>query len=283
MSQSLTIDRAAPPETVAPGERRSLPAAGRYGAALALVALAIGCGYVLEPLIGAANLTLVFVPPVLGAAIWLGWGSSLVATLASVLAFDFFFTEPRYSLVMAKPADIWAAGLLLAIATAVSTLAAEARRRERLAQRAAGQAEALAALADIVIRDAPTHEVLAAAAEALHQIFRAPSMIVLQLAGALRPVASAGGARMTPAEEEAAKGVLESRLRARADTYPYPRSAFDFWPVETAGGRPCVIGVSFLQSGSGRPAAPERFIDSVAAYVAVALDRQDRIRAGGAR
>jgi K+-sensing histidine kinase KdpD len=282
MSQSLTMDRE-PPETAASGGNRTLPAAGRYAAALVLVAIATGCGFVLEPLTGAANLTLVFVLPVMGAAIWFGWGPSLVATLAGVLAFDFFFTEPRYSLVIARPADIWAAGLLLVIATAVSTLAAESRRRERAAKRAVEQTEALAALAHVVIEGAPTHEILAAAANSLQRIFLAPSVIVLQLAGALRPVASAGGARMTPAEEEAAKGVLESRLRARAETYPYPKSAFDFWPVETGGGRPCVIGVSFLQSGSGRPATPEHFIDTVAAYVAVALDRQDRIRVGGTR
>ncbi|MDB5479915.1 MAG: hypothetical protein JWO83_968 [Caulobacteraceae bacterium] len=273
MSDLLTAQRA-PSQTAETDERHPMPAAAQYGASLLFVAVATGCGFILEPLIGAANLTLVFVLPVMAAATSFGWGQSVVATVASVLAFDFFFTEPRYSLVIARPADLWAAGLLLVIAAGVSTIAAESRRRERAARWAAEQAEALQGLAHLVIHSGPTPEILNAAAGALHQIFRAPSVIFIQLAGALRPVASAGGARITPAEEEAARGALESHLRVRADTYPYHKSAFDFWPVEAPGGRACVIGVGFVQAGRSRPAAPERFIEIVAAYLTTALERE---------
>jgi K+-sensing histidine kinase KdpD len=275
MSDSLTVERA-PSAATEGGEKRPLPAAAQFGAALLFVAVATGCGFILEPLIGAPNLTLVFVLPVLAAATLFGWGPSLVATIASVLAFDFFFTEPRYSLAIARPADIWAAGLLLVIAAVVCTIAAESRRRERAARRAADQAEALQGLAHLVIHASPTPEILAGAATALHLIFRAPSVVFLQLAGALRPIASAGGATITEAEVEAASGVVETRLPARADTYPYHRSSFDFWPVETTDGRACVIGVGFVQAGQTRPATPERFIEIVAAYLATTLAREDR-------
>ena len=275
MSESLTTERAAPGTAEAP-ESRPLPAAGQYGASLLFVAIATGCGFILEPLMGAANLTLVFVLPVMAAASLFGWGPSLVATVASVLAFDFFFTEPRYSLVIARPADVWAAGLLLAIAASVSTIAAESRRRERAARWSAEQARALQTLAHLVIHSAPTPEILPAAAATLHQIFRAPSVIFIQLAGALRPVASAGRAKITDAEEEAAKGVVESGVRARAETYPYHKSTFEFWPVATPDGRACVIGVSFVQAGRSRPAEPERFIEIVAAYLTTALEREAR-------
>lgn len=275
MSDSLTAEPA-PAATAETPERRPLSAAAQYGASLLFVAVATGCGFIVEPLMGAANLTLVFVLPVMAAATSFGWGPSLVATVASVLAFDFFFTEPRYSLVIARPADIWAAALLLVIAASVSTVAAESRRRERAARWAAEQAQALQALAHLVIHTAPTPEILSTAATALHQIFRAPSVIFIQLAGALRPLASAGGARITEAEEEAAKGAFESRLHTRADTYPYHKSTFEFWPVETPDGRGCVIGVGFAQAGRDRPAAPERFIEIVAAYLATTLEREAR-------
>lgn len=279
MPESLTADRGSPPRFES-AESRSLPAAAQYGASLLFVALATGCGFILQPLIGAANLTLVFVLPVIAAATLFGWGPSLVATAAGVIAFDFFFTEPRYSLLMARPADIWAAGLLLVIAATVSTIAAESRRRERAAQWAAEQAQALQDLAHLVIHSAPTPEILSAAATALHQIFRAPSVIFIQLAGALRAVASADGARITPAEEEAAKGAVDSHLHIRADTYPYHKSTFDFWPMETFDGRACVIGVGFVQAGRSRPAAPERFVEIVAAYLTTALEREARKQPG---
>ena len=275
MSESLTTEPA-PSRRADTSEGRSLPAVGQYAASLIFVAVATGFGFSLEPLMGAANLTLVFVLPVMAAATLFGWGPSLVATGASVLAFDFFFTEPRYSLVIARPADLWAAGLLLVIAASVSTIAAESRRRERAARWSAEQARALQTLAHLVIHSAPTSEVLPAAAATLHQIFRSPSVIFIQLAGALRPLASAGGGKITQAEEEAASGVVEAGVRVRAETYPYHKSSFDFWPVKTPEGRACVIGVSFVQAGRSRPVEPDRFIEIVAAYLTTALEREAR-------
>jgi K+-sensing histidine kinase KdpD len=274
MSESLTVTPGASGDAVADTdarESRQPSLVTRYGAALLFVAAATGCGFILEPLIGAPNLTLVFVLPVLAAATGFGWGPSLVATLASVVAFDFFFTEPRFSLAIASSSDICAAALLLVIAASVSTIAAQSRRRELAARWAAEQAQALQVLAHAVIESAPRSEVFAAAAVALHRIFRAPSVIFMQQGDALRLVARAGGAVITSAEEEAAKGVLDAGLHARADTYPYDRSTFDFWPSETPGCAPCVVGVSFLKAGRARPAELEPLIEIVSAYVASAL------------
>ena len=251
----------------------SPPVVARYGASLLFVAVATGFGFAVEPLVGAPNLTLIFVLPVIAAATAFGWGPSLFATVLSVLAFDFFFTEPRYSLVIASAADIWAAALLLVIATIVSAVAAESRRREQAARQAADQALALQALAHVVIQSEPRPEILSAAATALTRIFGAPSVVLMPWAGELQSVASAGGATLTDADDEAAKGALETRLHTRAEDYPYNKSAFDFWPVETRTGRGCVIGVGFIASGRPRPAAPDRFIEIVGAYLAAALER----------
>jgi two-component system sensor histidine kinase KdpD len=235
------------------------------------VALAAAIAFGVEDQVGAPNVTLILVLPVIAAATAFGWGPSLAAIVASVLAFDFLFTEPRYSLVIASPSDIWAAGLLLAIATIVSAVAAESRRRQLAAGRAAEQAQALQTLAHVVIQAGPDPEILAAAATALNQIFRAPSVIYMRQGPALRPVASAGGARMTAAEEEAAISARDSGLRSRAETYPYAASEFDFWPVESSGDCRWVLGVSFMNSGRARPEAPDRFIEIVGAYLAAAL------------
>jgi len=279
MSDSTVEGRGAlrePDGASGPQEDRSelspqLPLAAQYGVSLLFVALATGLAFIVENLISAPNLTLIFVLPVMAAAMFFGWGPSLAAVVAGVLAFDFFFTEPYFSFRIASPSDLWAAALLLVIAAAVSTLAAESRRRTLEARRAAEQAQALQALAHVVIQARPQSEVIEAAAIALNWIFRAPSVIFMNKAGALRPVASAGGAKITSAEHDAAKGVLETHLPALAETYPFDRSRFDFWPVATSKDFSCVIGVDFTQSERGRPAAPARFVDIVGAYLATAF------------
>jgi len=248
-----------------------LSAVAPYGASLVFVAAATVVAFGLEAPVGAPNLALVFVLPVIAAASLFGWGPSLLATVLGVLAFDFFFTEPRYSLVISRPSDIWSAVLLLVIAAVVSAVAAESRRRELAARRSAEQATALQSLAHVVIQAGSPAEILAAAATALARIFRAPAVVFVDQAGELRLAASAGGARLTAAEEEAAKGTLDLNLPTHAETFPYPMATFDFWPVVTPRGRRCVIGVGWAASGRSRPAHPDRFIEIVGAYLAAAL------------
>jgi K+-sensing histidine kinase KdpD len=247
-----------------------MPVAAQYAVSLLFVALATGLAFIVEHLIGAPNLTLIFVLPVVAAATFFGWGPSLIAVAAGVLAFDFFFTAPFYSLRIASPSDLWATGLLLVIAAIVSTLAAESRRRAVEANRAVEQAQALQSLAHLVIDSRPLPDIIDAAASALTKIFRSPAVIFMGQPGALRSVASAGGAKITSAEAEAAKGAVDTKLPARAQIYPYDRSAFDFWPVVLANGV-CVIGLDFTHSGRERPAKPERFVEIVGGYLAAAV------------
>ncbi|HEY2753072.1 DUF4118 domain-containing protein [Phenylobacterium sp.] len=249
-----------------------LPIAARYVLALMFVAVATLLAFVVDNLITAPNLTLVYVLPVIGAAVAFGWGPSLAAAVAGVLAFDFFFTEPKLSFLIYSPSDLWAAALLLVVAAIVSTLAAQARSRAVEAQRAAEQAQALQALAHVIIQDRPQGEVLDAAATTLGDIFRAPAVIFMDRGGVLRPVASVGRPKIALAEEMAARGALETGLPARAGVYPYDDSKLDVWPVTGRGGAAMALGVNF--SGRERPLAPERIVDVVAAYLAIALGSQ---------
>lgn len=255
-----------------PGDSaRRIPLAAQYAASLALVAAATVLAFIVAQLIAAPNLTLIFVLPVVVAATSFGWGPALAAAAAGVLAFDYFFTAPFYSFRITSPSDLWAAGLLLAIAAIVSGVAAEARRRSIEARLAAAQAQALQALAHVVIGSRPSKQILQAAATALNQIFAAPSVIFMARGAGFVPVATAGSPKLTAAEEEAARGALASHAPLRSEMYPYDRSKFDFWPVTTPAGFQCVVGVDFTRAGRERPAAPERFVEVVSGYLAAAF------------
>src|SRR4051812_97785 len=66
------------------------------------------------------NLSLIFVVPVIIAGVAFGLGPSVFSALLGALAYNFFLTEPRYSLVVNAPADIWAIGLLFLVGLVVS-------------------------------------------------------------------------------------------------------------------------------------------------------------------
>lgn len=245
---------------------RPLPILVQYGAALLLVAVATVLAFVATQVVAAPSLTLIFVIPVVIAATSLGWGPSVAAIIASILAFDFFFTQPYFTFRMTEPSEIWAAGLLLVTAAIVSTVAGQSRRRASESRRAAEQAQALQALAHSVIEDRPQQEIVQAAATALSRIFAAPAVIYSETKGGIRVEATAGNAAVSDAEAKAVTSTLETRLHLRGETYPNDQSNFDFWPVATPTGR-YVLGVDFKNSASERPSDPERFIDIVGAYV----------------
>src|SRR5512141_3501690 len=81
--------------------RRTSPIVS-YLASLTMVGAAGVVAFVVEHIVQASNLSLVFVLPVVIAAAAFGWGPSLTAAVAGVAVFDFFFIEPRFTFVVAS-------------------------------------------------------------------------------------------------------------------------------------------------------------------------------------
>jgi K+-sensing histidine kinase KdpD len=253
-----------------------LPILLQYGASLVLVAAATLVAFVAYNVVAVPDLTLIFVLPVVVAATTFGWGPSVAAVITSVLAFDFFFTRPYFTLRMTDPSEIWAAALLLVTAAITSAVAGQSRQRAFEARRAADQAQALQDLAHAVIGERSQKEILQAAATALSRIFAAPAAIFSATDGRLRTEAVAGGATVAEGESKAAKHVLEIQTHVLGDTYPNDQSRFDFWPVATPTACRYVLGVDFKNAAHERPSDPERFTDVISAYIVSHLTSAER-------
>lgn len=259
---------------VAPLPRRVLTAPFDHLAALAMTALAALLAVILEQVLPVPNLSLVFVLPVVVAAVTLGWGPSLTAVAAGVLAYNFLLIEPRYTLRIADPANGFALLLLLAVAAVVSAVAAEAHRRGLEARRAADQAAALEAFATGLVGAQDLAALTAACAQTLTRLFDAPAMVLTEEGGVLTVRGLAGGAKPGAADLDAAGWSLAAGLPSRGGAYPVGESAFDFWPVTSSRRRKAVIGLILSDPDAGRPEHPERLVETVAGYLAVALDRE---------
>ncbi|HTX48289.1 MAG TPA: DUF4118 domain-containing protein [Caulobacteraceae bacterium] len=264
MSEFALGPMALPEETGAPRRPSSLT---RHALSLLMVAATVVVAGAVQAGLQIHGLTLFFVLPVVISATSFGWGPSITATIAGVLAYDFFFTEPKFSLAIASPADICDAALLFVIAAIVSAVAAQGRRRAVAARRAAEQADALRALAHAVVQRRPEAEVASAAAAALQRAFDATAVVFGERDGRLTLIARAGAPRLGEADEAAARAAAASGVPVRAGAYPAEEAGFDFWPVAGAG-RNLVVGVDAV--GASRPARSEALIDLVIAYLAAA-------------
>lgn len=225
------------------------------------------------------NVSLIFVLPVVVAAIRYGWGPALSAAVIGVVAYNFLLIEPRYTFRVADPANVWALALLLITAAAVSAVAAQSRRRALRAWEAVAQSSALQAMARSLVAARDSKAIARACAETLTRVFDAPAVVFVADGEDLRLTARAGAATVTAADEEAAAWVLASRLPARGGAYPIENCAYDFWPVQTPRRQRAVIGVQISGGEEGRPESPERFVETVAGYLAVALERDANARA----
>ncbi|HEY0437310.1 MAG TPA: DUF4118 domain-containing protein, partial [Phenylobacterium sp.] len=253
-----------------------LPRAAAYGLSLAMVAAATIVAIVVDHIQTVPNLSLVFVLPVVVAAVIFGWGPALAAVLGGVLAYNFFLIAPRYSLNVADPANLWALALLLITAAILSAVGAQSRSRAVEAWRAGEQATALQTLARTLVAVAGRAGAAQASANAMARLFQAPAVILLREPEGLKTVARAGGAEETvsEADQEAANWALASRLPVRAGGPPVDGGVYDFWPVVTPQRQEAAIGVMLSGDEAGRPPSPERLVEIVGGYLAVALDRE---------
>lgn len=242
----------------------------QYAIAIVLVAIATFLAYVASSVVPSPGLTLIFVLPVVIAGLAFGLGQSVVATLASVFAFDFFFTQPYFSVRMTDPSDIWAAGLLLLTAGIVSTVAWQMRQYALEARRSAAQTEELRQLAHALVVGCSRQEFLQAAATTIGRLFEGHAIVLARSADALRIAASTQDAELSDAEFDIARAIISNGDRVRAQTYPHDVSRFDMWPVSTPGGVEYVLCADL---GSERPANADQLIEIVAGYLVVNAGR----------
>ncbi len=96
-----------------------------------LVATVTGAIELLEPHVPVLSLGVLYILAVLPIAVVWGLAYSVPVAVVSMLAFNFFFLPPLYTLTLADSRNWFALAVFVAIAIVVSELAAGARRRAR--------------------------------------------------------------------------------------------------------------------------------------------------------
>jgi two-component system sensor histidine kinase KdpD len=92
-----------------------------------MVGAAAVAAHFCEPYLAPQSLALIFVAPMVVAAMRYGLRAALAASLLSVAAINFLFVEPRYTLVVARVQDLGALLLFAAVSVLVSFIAERAR------------------------------------------------------------------------------------------------------------------------------------------------------------
>lgn len=249
-----------------------VPTALRYLGSVVLVALATAITIGLENTVAVPDLTLIFVIPVVTAAVMFGLGPSLLAAFLSALAFNFFLTEPRYSLVIDDPRNVWAMCLLFVVGCLVSAVASSARHRTDDLIRLRQQIGLTQKYSRSIASGRDRNEIFLLTADALETLFRVPVAIMLVSDVDAEVLEKRGSIDILQDEIEAAKSSLGTRRFVPAAAYPFDSSRFDFWPVTPRTGERVAIGVAF--DPEERPATASVLVEVIASVLALSLERQ---------
>ena len=184
--------------TVSESPARQRPAA--YIGAVGIVSATVVVAFLAHRLMPHASLSLLFLTGVLIVASRTGVGPSLLASVLSLLAFNFFFTRPYYTLKVADEGDVATLLFFLMIAAITGNLAA--RMHQEMAKRRASlqRISDLYAFSRRLSSAAGTGAVLEALASHLRQTMGRRTVMAFIVDSQGRPIAraSAGEPRDLP-------------------------------------------------------------------------------------
>ncbi|HEY9786639.1 MAG TPA: DUF4118 domain-containing protein [Candidatus Obscuribacterales bacterium] len=113
-----------------------------YAAGVITTGLATLISHLLFPFLHSTNLIMIYLLGVVFVATRFGRGPSVLASVLSVAAFDFFFVHPYLTFVVSDTQYIVTFAVMLVVALLISTLTTQAKRQSQEAERAKFQMEA---------------------------------------------------------------------------------------------------------------------------------------------
>ncbi len=240
--------------------------------ALAMTIVATLVAWPLDVWLGVSNLTLVYLASVLVSALTRGLWAGLITGIASALAFNWFYTEPRYTFTVADPDNVLAILAFSGAAFVVSILAGRARQQTLAARTEAKTSRELFGLSRQLTSAKSEDEAAESLARYVARAFDVECVVLarvgfsdLRLAGASAEKLELSEADMAAARWTSEKGEPTGR---GADTLPGAR--WLFLPLRTSRLVAGVVGVA-----RANPLSPgeRRRLAAMGDQTATALER----------
>ena len=246
-----------------------------YGFGVVGVALSTALAWLMFPYFNAANLIMVYLIGVVFVAIRYGQGPSVVASILSVGAYDFFFVPPYLTFAVSDIQYLLTFAVMLVVALTISGLAVRTKQQADLARHQERRTAVLYALS----RDLATHRGLATltqlAVQHVREVF--DSQAAVFVADLNKHLVLQRGEQLffdfNPTESGVAQWVFEHGERAGLGSDTLPGAGALYLPLVGSKGPIGVLAV--------RPTLATRFLDLeqlhllevLANQIALALER----------
>jgi two-component system sensor histidine kinase KdpD len=241
---------------------------------LLTVAASVSIGAVIQPVFGIENVDLVFLTAIVGIAIRYGLWPSLIASIVSALAYNFFFLPPLYTLVISDPTNVAAFIFFSVVAVLVSNLAASVRTLAQAAFARVRATESLHAFSRKLAGAGSLDDVLWASGYQIASMLKVRVVLLLPEHGTLVLRSSYPPEDDLDASDLAAANWAWSHNRAAgrgADTLPGAKRLF--LPMRTGRGTIGVVGIDSDKAGPLLTPEQRRLLDALIDQAALAIER----------
>ena len=150
-----------------------------YVLALLLVGLTTGVLHLFGSVLDTQIATVAYLLPVVASTLIWGLGPGVVAALAAFFAFNYFFIDPRYTLLVARPQDLLVLVVFLATAVVLSQLLGRTRAALNAAQQREHEAVRLYEFSTALVGQPTDQSIAHAVAQAVLEALQADRVEVV--------------------------------------------------------------------------------------------------------
>ncbi|HEV8673540.1 MAG TPA: DUF4118 domain-containing protein [Methylomirabilota bacterium] len=270
----ITGERETPPPAGSGARPRAADWSGHAGAA-GVVASCTGAAWLMFPYFALSNLIMVYLLGVVLVATRFGRGPSILASILSVAAFDFFFVPPYLTFRVADTQYVVTFAVMLVVALVISTLAARVRRQAESARERERRTAALYAMSREFASTRGVGDLLGVAVRHIGEVFASQVGVFLPDAGGHLGlgVGSLGRPDDDTSEHGVGQWVYEHGQMAGLGTATLPGAHALYLPLAASRGPLGVLGV---RPGIRRAfAAPDQLhlLEAFAGQTALAVER----------
>ncbi len=266
--------RPIPKKTVRTSDRDDVFDPQPYLFAILAVACALGFAELVDYWIGVENVDLVFLTAVVAVAVRFGLMPSLLASLASALAYNFFFLPPIYTFTIADPHNIAAFALFTLVAVIVSNVAARGRMQAVTAQARVRTVESLYSFSRKLAGAGTLDDVLWATAYQTALMLQVRVVLLLPENGSITvKTGYPPEDTLDDADVAAAKWSFENDRPAGRGSDTLPGAKRLFLPMHTGRGAIGVVGIDSDKTGPLLTPEQRRLLDALMDQGALAIER----------
>ncbi len=245
----------------------------RYLGGVGLVIAATLIGELLRRLFSPVNLVMIYLLGVVAAAVYLGRGPSILTAVLSVLAFDLFFVQPRLTLAVSDPLEVFTFAVLLIVGLVITSLTARVREQAQAAEHRAAQNLALYTLSRDLAVAVNLDTIVQVVIDHVSKTFGRQVGVFLPGGETLKLAAASPGFVLEEGERDIALWAYRHGMEAGRGTDSTPSARARFMPLSTASGAIGVLAVQPYAWGSSLSVEQRQFLETFASQAALAIER----------